>query len=1751
MADFMDEEAVEDSDEDLSEEEDRGSGQAKSAKKKKTRSSRMKSRMLSSDEEDEEEDEEDDEERAREEMKGFIDDGGGVGSGVEDGEQDEEEEVSSRRRKKKRRKRRSEDEEDIDEEDMELLQENLGIKIQKKRKRVRLGSGSEGDSPRASSGGDSDGPETSSRRGKSAGHKGGPSASSSGSRGGNLMDSEEEAEKAMEDDEEDDGFIVDEDGEPIQKKRKKKKTHIFQDSARQLAEDIFGVAFDYEEFDDGDRGGAEEDSEEEDDYEDEEGSRRMKKLKKQKRKSAKSIFEIFEPRELELRHFTDLDNEVRNTDIPERMQLRSIPVSSVPEGSDELDREAEWIFKYGFIKPTISKQEGYSREECQEWSRKERTVEKIKKALDFMRQQFHEVPFIAFYRKEYVEPELKINDLWRVYFMDEHWCQLQGRKRNLKKLFEGMQSWQGEQLVNNMDKPIPEGMRMLSQDDLQKIEGIESYEELKDMDLFFKLYYSKDLESVQAALKEKKRLAREEKRQGRKKKTKTILNEDGEEIVVTDDEDSAPDSEADEHDMLKQASKSDPYSICRKHGLVGMSKRFGLTPEQFAENLRDGYQKHDLDQEPSEPLEVASEYVNDKFKDPQDILKAVKFVVATQLSREPEVRRVTREIFNDRAIITVTPTKNGITEIDENHYCYSMKYLKDKSVRNISGNQWLHLTDAEDQKLIEITIGKDIPSLSGAKERTHLEEAKEFYKHDGFSRSVTEWNNLRSECVEMTFKDILYPALRKELRIRLTREAKDGVIRQCKNKMYDYLKTAKYSVTFEDEDEDDWDSSGGCRILALCYENDTDVASYAVCIGINGEVVDFLKMEALLLRSFAPNDPRRKTGDRRSKEGDMAKLKSFIIHKRPHVIVVGAVDREAVRVRFEVEALVHELVEGEHQFPKIGVYLMDDNLAKVYAASTRAAQDFRDYPSVLRQAISLGRRMQDPLVEFSQLTGPENEILCLNFHPLQNRLEDEELLEAVNIEFINRTNEVGVDINECVSRTHTSNIVQFVGGLGPRKGAALLKTLRQMQSSQRLENRQQLVTLCHMGPKVLINCAGFIKIDTTTLGDSEVYLEVLDGSRIHNEAYEWARKMAVDALEYDEEEGNPATALEEIINDPEKLAELDLDAFARELERQGFGNKSITLYDIRAELYHMYKDLREPYSPPDPEEIFNMVTKENPATFFIGKLITASVSGFAYKKPQGEELDQAAPIRAGEENVWQCPFCGRDDFPELTEVWNHFDAGMCPGKATGVKIRLDNGVSGFIPIKNLSDKQVINPEDRVKVGQTLFCRIVKINPERFSVECISKSSALLDKDHEWKPAKDDFYDDEAQAKDLEQNSQKKKAQERQTYIKRVIVHPSFHNVGYKEAERLIGGMDQGDVVIRPSSKGEDHLTVTWKVTDGIYEHIDVREEGKLNAFSLGQSLWIGSEEFEDLDEIIARHINPMAAHARDLLNFKYYRDTEGGKREVADEMLKTDKVSGPGKIHYFFSASKSYPGKFMLSYLPRTKTRHEFVTVTPEGFRFRQQVFEALSSLMKWFKEHFRDPLPGTPNTPGRLTSRTPYLQGGTPGLGTITPGAMSLATGTPYGATPGAVSNYGVSVNTPYTPSGQTPFMTPYHTTPGPSNTPRAASRGTPSSGAGRATFPSGPTPRSSGGGGGGSSSHTAGRPRPPTTHRGGDSWQAALDAWPGGGSSRRTPRQPDGSNTPRGYDGRQKTPKYGSANNTPKRTPKAFGDATPLYDE
>lgn len=1507
------------------------------------------------DEEEEEENPEDQDEQGN--LKGFIND--------DDDDEDEEEEEEEGGRSgsegsevevghKSKKRQRLDDR--LEDEDFDLIEENLGVKV-KRQKFRRVRKMSEDEDEEEDAGKEEHEKEAIAEEIFQDGDDEGRHEAADQP----LVDGEGDEE---EDDEESDidDFIVDDDGQPIKKPKWRKKLPGYTDAALQEAQEIFGVDFDFEDLE---KYNEEDEEMEEYEYEDEEADGEVRvrpKKTAKKRVSRRSIFEIYEPSDLERSHLTDQDNEIRTTDLPERFQLRTIPVKSAEE--DELEEEAEWIYRNAFATPTISQQESWDYLErgqvTASFSRKgPSTIQKIREALNFMRNQHFEVPFIAFYRKEYVEPELNINDLWRVWQWDEKWTQLRLRKQNLMRLFQKMQAYQYEQISADPDKPLADEIRPLDIADMERLKDVRSMDELKDVYNHFLLYYGRDIPKMQNAAKSSQ------------KKMKRIPEEGEEEgaepVEQEEEEQKGPE--------LKQASRRDMYSICQGAGLDGLAKKFGLTPEQFGENLRDSYQRHETEQFPAEPLELAKDYVCSQFTTPEAVLEGARYMVALQIAREPLVRQVLRQTFQERGKINVVPTKKGRKEVDEAHFAYAFKYLKNKLVKELRDDQFLKMCIAEEEGLISIEINIDMKDVEGfGNEQTYFEEIKQFYYRDEFSHQVQEWNRQRTLAIERALKQFIYPQMGKELKSKLLLEAKEYVIKACSRKMYNWLKVASYRPDQQVEEDDDFmeESQGkGIRVLGIAFSSARDHPVFCSLINGEGEVTDFLRLPYFTKRKNAWREEERER-----KAHDMESLKKFLISKKPHVVAIASENRDAQMMIEDVKRIVHELEQAQ-QMSSIGVEMVDNELAVLYMNSKKSESDFRDYPPILRQAVSIARRVQDPLIEFSQVCSTDDDILCLKLHPLQDQVVKEELLNALYCEFINRVNEVGVDVNRAISHPYTQSLIQYVCGLGPRKGTHLLKILK--QNNTRLENRTQLVTMCHMGPKVFINCAGFIKIDTNSLGDStDSYIEVLDGSRVHPETYEWARKMAVDALEYDEsaEDANPAGALEEILENPERLKDLDLDAFAEELERQGYGDKHITLYDIRAELSCRYKDLRTPYRSPNPEEVFNMLTKETPETFYIGKLITCSVIGIAHRRPQGESYDQA--IRNDETGLWQCPFCQQDNFPELSEVWNHFDSGSCPGQAVGVKARLDNGVTGFIPTKFISDKVVKRPEERVKVGMTVHCRIMKINIEKFSVDLTCRSSDLSDKNNEWKLPKDTYYDFDTEATHLKQDEELKKKQQRTTYIKRVIAHPSFHNINFKQAEKMMETMDQGDVIIRPSSKGENHLTVTWKVSEGIYQHVDVREEGKENAFSLGSTLWINTEEFEDLDEIIARFVQPMASFARDLINHKYYQDCNCGDKKKLEELLIKTKKEKPTFIPYFIAANKELPGKFLLGYQPRAKPRIEYVTVTPEGFRYRGQIFPTVNGLFRWFKDHYQDPVPGiTPSSSSR--TRTPASMSATP----------------------------------------------------------------------------------------------------------------------------------------------------------------------------
>ena len=419
--------------------------------------------------------------------------------------------------------------------------------------------------------------------------------------------------------------------------------------------------------------------------------------------------------------------------------------------------------------------------------------------------------------------------------------------------------------------------------------------------------------------------------------------------------------------------------------------------------------------------EVATEYLCEKLKTSEDVVSAAVFMVATQLAREPLVRQTVREIFQERATVTVRPTSKGIKDIGEDHEIFTMKYLKDKPIKDFKDEEFLKLSNAADAKLIEMTVAEDIGGQTTS--ASFLAEAQDLYKIDAFAKSVTSWNKLRADAVEMAFKKMLYPQLRKELINKIKAEAIEGVKRSVQRTLYDWIKWHPYTKDFSAEDDEAWDTSDGVRVLGIGYSEDQEDAAYAVLIDTSGDMKDYLKLSYIMKR-----DNSYIQREREGKDNDRNCLMKLIKRRKPHVIAVSAVDMNARNLQIDINKIVEGLKEREEIPDDLEVVLMDNNLAKVYANSTRAEQDFREFPTVLREAISIARRLQDPLLEFSQLCGNEKEILCLRFHPMQEVVSEEQLLEAINLEFINRVNEVGVNINDCAMFNFKSNLVQFVGG---------------------------------------------------------------------------------------------------------------------------------------------------------------------------------------------------------------------------------------------------------------------------------------------------------------------------------------------------------------------------------------------------------------------------------------------------------------------------------------------------------------------------------------------------------------------------------------------------------------------------------------------------------------------------------------------------------------------------------------------------
>lgn len=163
-------------------------------------------------------------------------------------------------------------------------------------------------------------------------------------------------------------------------------------------------------------------------------------------------------------------------------------------------------------------------------------------------------------------------------------------------------------------------------------------------------------------------------------------------------------------------------------------------------------------------------------------------------------------------------------------------------------------------------------------------------------------------------------------------------------------------------------------------------------------------------------------------------------------------------------------------------------------------------------------------------------------------------------------------------------------------------------------------------------------------------------------------------------------------------------------------------------------------------------------------------------------------------------------------------------------------------------------------------------------------------------------------------------------------------------------MVRGDAVIRPSSLGYDHIAVTWKVSDNIFQHLDVLEIDKPNEFAIGQTLQVGGTyKYSDLDELIVMHVRPWPQSGTDGESRKVLKMAKG----QVEEWLRTYTQSNPNRSVYAFCFDHKRAGYFNLMFQTGRNTPIQVwsVKVIPRGYKLMNRDFPEVNDLINGFKK--------------------------------------------------------------------------------------------------------------------------------------------------------------------------------------------------------
>ena len=428
-----------------------------------------------------------------------------------------------------------------------------------------------------------------------------------------------------------------------------------------------------------------------------------------------------------------------------------------------------------------------------------------------------------------------------------------------------------------------------------------------------------------------------------------------------------------------------------------------------------------------DPLEAASDYVNPEkgVDSPEDALAGASDILAEQISDDAALRKTLRELlYRQGRLVTAAAT--------EEDSVYRLYYEFSQSLSRLQGHQILAINRGEKEKLLRVSVELD-----------HDRAMQSVY------RAVVVPGSRAMDFVKAAALDaydrLLFPSLEREIRSELTDRANEGAIGQFALNLRPLLMQppVKGKVTMGL----DPGYRMGCKV--------------AVVDG-TGKVLD----TAVVYPTY---------GERQKNEAIRTLSGLVRRHGVEHIAIGnGTASRETEQMA--VELIRQENERGAH----LSYMIVSEAGASVYSASPLAAEEFPQFDVNLRSAVSIARRLQDPLAELVKI-----EPKAIGVGQYQHDMPEKQLDQALDAVVEDCVNAVGVDLN-----TASPSLLRHVSGLS---AATAKNIVAYREENGAFSSRIQLKKVPKLGPKAFEQCAGFLRVPESK--------NVLDNTAVHPESY--------------------------------------------------------------------------------------------------------------------------------------------------------------------------------------------------------------------------------------------------------------------------------------------------------------------------------------------------------------------------------------------------------------------------------------------------------------------------------------------------------------------------------------------------------------------------------------------------------------------------------------------------------------------------